>query len=154
MQVIVRDVGIFNDTLMTELIEDLGQLRETDIVMVNWGAWYPRFQYGYTEVCCSVACTTTPWSTMCCVMRKSHSWRTQIYFVSASPAAAAVVDGSVGAVFSVNLMDRAAQKICVALLLHTPKVWQCTGDTALPSNDSLLLYKAVHNAWVNGLILK
>ena len=83
VQVIVRDVGIFNDTLMTELIEGLGQLKETDIVMVNWGAWYPRFQYGYTEVCCSVTCTT-PWSTMCCVMHTSHSWCMPRYFVSVS----------------------------------------------------------------------
>ncbi len=47
---IVRDVGIFNDTLMRELIEELGQLKGTDIVLINWGAWYPRFTWGYTEV--------------------------------------------------------------------------------------------------------
>lgn len=46
-------MGVFNDTLMAELLEDLGQLREMDIVLVNWGAWYPRFTWGYTEV--------TPW---------------------------------------------------------------------------------------------
>lgn len=43
-------MGIFNDTLMAELIEELGQLRESDIVLVNWGAWYPRFTWGYTQV--------------------------------------------------------------------------------------------------------
>ena len=50
MQVIIRDVGVFNDTLMAELLEELGQLREMDIVLLNWGAWYPRFTWGYSEV--------------------------------------------------------------------------------------------------------
>ena len=50
VQVIVRDVGIFNDTLVRDLLEDLGQLKESDIVLVNWGAWYPRFTWGATEV--------------------------------------------------------------------------------------------------------
>ena len=50
MQVIVRDMGVFNDTLMAELLQDLGQLTKKDIVLVNWGAWYPRFTWGYTEV--------------------------------------------------------------------------------------------------------
>ena len=49
-QVIVRDVGIFNDTLMRDLLEELGQLKESDVVLVNWGAWYPRFTWGATEV--------------------------------------------------------------------------------------------------------
>ena len=53
-QVIVRDVGIFNDTLMHSLFEDLGQLKESDIVLVNWGAWYPRFTWGETEVSTAV----------------------------------------------------------------------------------------------------
>ncbi len=43
-------MGVFNDTLMTQLLEDLGQLRDMDIVLVNWGAWYPRFTWGYSEV--------------------------------------------------------------------------------------------------------
>lgn len=46
VQVIARDVGIFNDTLVRDLLEDLGQLKESDIVLVNWGAWYPRFTWG------------------------------------------------------------------------------------------------------------
>ena len=50
----MRDVGIFNDTLMRELLEELGQLKETDVVLVNWGAWYPRFTWGYTEVTASL----------------------------------------------------------------------------------------------------
>ena len=69
MQVIIRDMGVFNDTLMAELLEELGRLRETDIVLVNWGAWYPRFTWGYSEVtsgqvsCTEAACTLPclPW---------------------------------------------------------------------------------------------
>ena len=118
MQVIVRDVGIFNDTLMTELIEDLGQLRQTDIVLVNWGAWYPRFQYGYTEVCCSVACTT-PWSIMCCVMRSNHSWRTRRYLVSASPAAAAVVSACRCSIFSDPYGQSNAEGVYDGSIAHT-----------------------------------
>ncbi len=70
------------------------------------------------------------------------------------PAAAAVVNASVGAAFSMTLMDRALQKVCMVLPLHTPEAWHCTGNTALPSNDSPLLNKAVQYAWIDGLISK
>ncbi len=56
-------MGVFNDTLMAELLDELGQLREMDVVLVNWGAWYPRFTWGYSEVifnrtsCAGAACS-------------------------------------------------------------------------------------------------
>ena len=59
-------MGVFNDTLMAELLVELGQLRDMDIVLVNWGAWYPRFTWGYSEVIseqasCTGAACTVPW---------------------------------------------------------------------------------------------
>lgn len=50
-QVYVRDFGVYNQTLFDDVLSDFAPLRSTDVLLLNWGAWYPRFSWGSGEVC-------------------------------------------------------------------------------------------------------
>ncbi len=49
-QVYVRDFGVYNQTLFDDLLSDFAPLRSDDVLLLNWGAWYPRFAWGSSEV--------------------------------------------------------------------------------------------------------
>ena len=44
-ELIARCFGRFNGTLWDDVFAELGPLTERDVIIVNFGAWYPRFNY-------------------------------------------------------------------------------------------------------------
>lgn len=46
----LRDFGVYNQSLYDDLLSDFQPLRDTDVLVVNWGAWYPRFSWNQKEV--------------------------------------------------------------------------------------------------------
>ena len=40
-----RCFGRFNGTLWDDIFAELGPVTERDVIIVNFGAWYPRFNY-------------------------------------------------------------------------------------------------------------
>lgn len=44
MQVIIRSFGTFNGTLWDDVFSDFAPITEKDVIMVNFGAWYPRYK--------------------------------------------------------------------------------------------------------------
>lgn len=49
-EVHVRCFGIFNLTLWDDVMEEFQPLTRNDVIMVNFGAWYPRFSIHETLV--------------------------------------------------------------------------------------------------------
>jgi hypothetical protein len=48
--VYLRDTGEYNQSLFDDLLSDFGALTPNDVLIVNWSAWYHRFQWGLDEV--------------------------------------------------------------------------------------------------------
>lgn len=46
----VRDFSFYNQTLFDDVLSDFAPLQPTDVLLMNWGAWYPRFSWGANEV--------------------------------------------------------------------------------------------------------
>ena len=44
-ELIARCFGRFNGTLWDDVFAEIGPLNERDVIIVNFGAWYPRFNY-------------------------------------------------------------------------------------------------------------
>ncbi len=49
-QVVVRDFGVYNQSLFDDVLSDFAPLRSSDVLIVNWSAWYPRFSWDQKEV--------------------------------------------------------------------------------------------------------
>ena len=49
-RVYLRDFGVYNQTLFDDILSDFAPLRATDVLVLNWGAWYPRFAWNSNEV--------------------------------------------------------------------------------------------------------
>lgn len=50
LSVHIRDMGTYNDTLLGDLLSDFNPLQADDILLINWGAWYPRFAWNQNQV--------------------------------------------------------------------------------------------------------
>ena len=46
----MRDFGTYNQTLFDDVMSDFQPLSENDVVVLNWGAWYHRYDWGGREV--------------------------------------------------------------------------------------------------------
>ena len=46
-----RIFGSYNGELMDTLLEELAPIEATDIIIVNFGAWYPRFAWQVGPYC-------------------------------------------------------------------------------------------------------
>ncbi len=44
-EILARCFGRFNGTLWDDVFAEIGPLTERDVIIVNFGAWYPRFNY-------------------------------------------------------------------------------------------------------------
>lgn len=49
-RVYLRDFGVYNQTLFDDILSDFAPLRASDVLVLNWGAWYPRFAFYSNEV--------------------------------------------------------------------------------------------------------
>ncbi len=49
-RVYLRDFGVYNQTLFDDILSDFAPLRATDVLVLNWGAWFPRFAWNSNEV--------------------------------------------------------------------------------------------------------
>lgn len=50
LQVFLRDFGTLNQTLFDDVLSDFQPLLEDDVLVLNWGAWYQRYDWGGREV--------------------------------------------------------------------------------------------------------
>jgi hypothetical protein len=45
LQILVRCFGRYNASLWDDVFAEFGAITERDIIIVNFGAWYPRFNF-------------------------------------------------------------------------------------------------------------
>lgn len=50
-EVHVRCFGRYNSSLWDDVFAELPKLTERDVIIVNFGAWYPRFNFNEPQVC-------------------------------------------------------------------------------------------------------
>ena len=50
LQILVRCFGRYNASLWDDVFAEFGTITERDIIIVNFGAWYPRFNYNEPTV--------------------------------------------------------------------------------------------------------
>lgn len=58
-EIYVRCFGRYNSSLWDDVFAELPPLTEQDVIIINFGAWYPRFNYneprvGHSVVLCSL----------------------------------------------------------------------------------------------------
>ena len=49
----MRDFGTYNQTLFDDVLSDFQPLSADDVVVLNWGAWYHRYDWDGREVAAS-----------------------------------------------------------------------------------------------------
>ena len=74
----VRCFGRYNSSLWDDVMAELPPLTEQDVIIVNFGAWYPRFNFNEPRVTHSALALAAPWSCravhaqICLTCRDSH----------------------------------------------------------------------------------
>ncbi len=57
-----RIIGSYNGDLLDDLLAELGPLEPSDMIIVNFGAWYPAFAWqvgpNWASSKCSLSCNT------------------------------------------------------------------------------------------------
>ena len=48
-----RIIGSYNGNLLDDLLAEMGPIEPTDMIIVNFGAWYPAFAW---QVCALLTC--------------------------------------------------------------------------------------------------
>ena len=67
-----RCFGRFNGTLWDDIFAELGPVTERDVIIVNFGAWYPRFNYHEIRVSHS-----NIYSAHCCWLLHNYLYESQ-----------------------------------------------------------------------------
>ena len=70
----VRCFGRYNSTLWDDVMAELPALTEQDVIIINFGAWYPRFNYNEPRVTqptllCSTIFIQRPCSRLPCMQQ-------------------------------------------------------------------------------------
>ena len=58
----VRCFGRYNSSLWDDVMAELPALTEQDVIIVNFGAWYPRFNFNEPRVTQPAAPLAAPWT--------------------------------------------------------------------------------------------
>ena len=69
-EIMIRSFARFNGSLWDDIFAEIGPLTQRDVIIVNFGAWYPRFNVNELRVSLSNSCVAlcpcfSPLLTLC-----------------------------------------------------------------------------------------